>query len=72
MTIDDKINNFKRAIQLNKPKNFVQFKFIQYMREYDKLEDIDVKIKLQHRELFEKYCEYMRKDDNHKIYKIVF
>lgn len=71
-TIEAKIINFNKAIREKKAKNYVRFKFIQYMKEYDSLEEIDVKTKIQHRELFEKYCDYMRKDENGKIYKIIF
>lgn len=57
--IEAKIINFKRAIRLKKPKKYIEYKFLQYTREYDNLDPKDVTDKQRHRDLFNDYIRYI-------------
>jgi hypothetical protein len=64
-TLDSRIN-FLWAIAIKQPKEIVKERFIEYCEEYDNLEpDATVKQKLRHREMFEKFADYMSKDDTY-------
>ena len=58
MSIDILIINFKKAIRESKPKSYVQYKFTEYLREYNSKEKdkLDEQI---HRNLKNDYFRYM-------------
>lgn len=60
MKLEAKIINFKKAVRNNKPKNYVTFKFNEYMKEYDS-DTRTLMEKLNHHDLFMEYCNYMKK-----------
>ena len=62
MTLESRIN-FLWSIATNRPKYVVKEKFIIYCNEYDNLErEPKVHEKLKHKEMFEKFAEYMSRE----------
>ena len=60
--LESKIINFKKAVRMNKPKNFVRYKFLEYMKIYNDREDeSSVKEKIDHKELFKIYMQSERR-----------
>lgn len=61
--IEARIINFKKAVRNNKPKNFVRYKFLEYMKLYNDREDEpSIKEKIDHGELFRTYTDYMKSE----------
>jgi hypothetical protein len=59
--LEAKVINFKNAIREKKSKHIVTFKYTEYMKVYDNIDNKTLKEKLDHHDLFYMYCEYMRK-----------
>lgn len=58
MTLSIRINNLEKAIEGNRSKSIVKYKFKRYMEEYE-LKDKDIFDKIRNRELSYKYFTYM-------------
>lgn len=61
MELEQRVKKLNEAIDKNKSKDYVDYRFREYMKDYDNLGDKNVIIKLKHRELFLKYSNYMIK-----------
>jgi hypothetical protein len=56
--------DFLFSISIKQDKEIVKKKFIQYCEAYDNLErEPTIRQKVRHREMFEKYAEYMEKEN---------
>ena len=55
--------NVKLAMRKKESKSEVKRKYLEYSRAYDNAEK-SVGDKIRHREMFEKYTEYMRRGEN--------
>lgn len=64
MSIDAKVINFKKAIREKKAKSFVYERFQEYLDKYDQLSDPSIREKLNHRDLFILYTNYMSKSED--------
>lgn len=59
MSIDVAVINFRKAIRDKRNKDIVQYKYSQYLREYEKIEEKDVIDKQQYRDLSNDFLRYM-------------
>lgn len=66
MSIDVKIINLKKAMRENRDKDIVQYKFTQYLREYEALGEKDVIDKQTHRDLTNEFLRYISKSGEDK------
>jgi hypothetical protein len=67
MTLEIRINNLVKAMNDNRKKGIVKYKFRMYLTEYDNLErEPDVGEKIRHRELSLEYFRYMASSEESK------
>ena len=62
----DKLVKVRIAMNKGRSKEIVEYKFREYMREYDALANKSLKDKLVHRDLFYDYLRYMAKSEDGK------
>jgi hypothetical protein len=60
MNLDARIINFKKAVRQGRSKKIIEYKFIEYKKEYD-LEVRTIRDKLNYHDIFLEYCNYMKR-----------
>jgi len=59
MDLETRIKKLRNAIKENRAKEVIEYKFNEYMKDYDNKEK-SINDKIRHRELFQEYFKYMR------------